>query len=298
MLHEMIVYGTRVYSDIAFPLDLPLSAYTRFELMLSASGKESVMPDITCGTPLYRAHGRQVYLYSDRAFDSVSQSTQPWLYEIEGVGSFFWRGGAERIYYDFGKTPDTALLSFWFIHLLLPLYFALEEKYELFHGGAVRIGKRSVMFCAPSMGGKSTLTDYFVQKGHTLISDDKIPLWIEKSRFMLTGSHPYHRPYRKFEELGYRVAHFMTETAPLDVMYILEKGDPESRVTIDEIRGFEKFNAMLPHYLYGFAFLKRKRMNYLSKLLSHVRVFRVTRPWDLHRQNEVYDTICIHAHTL
>ncbi len=66
------------------------------------------------------------------------------------------------------------------------------------------------MFIAPSMGGKSTLTDFFIQQGHGLISDDKVPTVIENGQFLAGGSHPYHRPHRRFEELGYHVDNFIS----------------------------------------------------------------------------------------
>ena len=168
---------------------------------------------IICGFPLYWAHDRKVYLYSDREFDG-SDVGQPWCYEVEDVVKFYWIGGEAMIYYELGDKGDVNLLSFWFIHLLLPLYMTLENMYDFLHAGAVEVEGKPILFIAPSMGGKSTMTDYFIKQGHSLISDDKVPTFIQHGKFMAVGSHPYHRPYRKFEELGIRVENYTPNVSP------------------------------------------------------------------------------------
>jgi len=296
MQYTSSLYGVTVNTDIAFPLSLPLTGLSRYTLYLSKKTFSFNSQALTCGSKLYRAHGRNVYLYSDREFLSSSKEGQPWCYEVEGVCRFFWKGKENSIYYDFIGEENTSLLSFWFIHLMLPFFFAIEEKYEMFHGGSVMVDGCAIMFCAPSMGGKSTMTDYFLKQGHPLISDDKIPLWIEQEHFMLTGSHPYHRPYRKFEELGYLVSSFVNSAVSLQAMYILERSEASSSVIIEEVRGFNKFQEILPHYLFPFPFQQKKRMVYLAKLVDNIRVFKVFRPWDIDRIDEVYSAI--KAHTL
>ena len=289
----MIVYGTRITCDIVLPLDLPEEGETRYTVALSSKLPESLASAITCGFPFYYSHGRMVYLYSDRLFDD-SDTGQPWCYEVKDVVSFYWKGGEDKLYYTLGKQGSADLLAFWFIHLLLPLYFTLEGKYDFLHAGAVEIDNKPILFIAPSMGGKSTLTDYFIQRGHTLVSDDKVPTFIKEGNFMAVGSHPYHRPYRKFEELGYRVTDFMTEFRPIDAFYVLQKADADADIIIDEITGFRKFDVLLPNYLYLFSFLKAKRLTYLSTMLNNVKVFSIQVPHDLGRLSEVHDAICTH----
>jgi hypothetical protein len=293
----MTLYGTKIKSDITFPLDLSHETEVQYEVSLLSPVPEGLKDAITCGFPLYRAHGRKVYLYSDRLFEG-NEAGQPWCYEVEGVVSFYWRSGEGVVYYTLHEEGTVALLGFWFAHLLLPLFLTLEGKYDFFHGGSVEIAGKPVMFCAESMGGKSTLTDYFIRQGHVLVSDDKIPTFVKEGRLMLAGAHPYHRPYRKFEDLGYRVTHFTKIFLPLHALYILEKEQADAPVQIEEVTGFEKFNAVISHYLYAFPFLKKRRMVYLARLLNHVRVFRVKRPWDLDRQAEIYAAICSHSRSL
>ena len=290
----MTVYGTKINSDIDFALDLSHNTQTRYEVTLSSDMPEDLKDKITCGFPLYWAHGRKVYLYSDREFDGSDQG-QPWCYEVKDVVRFYWVGGEDMIYYKLEALGSVKLLGFWFIHLLLPLYMTLEGKYEFFHAGAVEVEGKPIFFIAPSMGGKSTMTDYFIKQGHTLISDDKVPTFIEDGSFMAVGSHPYHRPYRKYEELGQRVAEFTTEFKPIHGFYALEAVKSDEEVSIEEIKGFEKFDLLLPNYLYMFSYLKPKRLKYLSTMLNGIKVFRVKVPWNIARLGEVHHKICTHV---
>ncbi|MBW2658701.1 MAG: hypothetical protein JRC87_03750 [Deltaproteobacteria bacterium] len=294
---NMIIYGTKIISDISFPLDFSSDSDGHYSLEFSSEVPAEYISSITCGVPFYQAHGRQVYLYSDRIPD-CSEDGQPWCYEVKDVVRFYWRGGERTVFYQSGECGDAHLLCFWFVHLLLPLFFTLEGMYDFLHAGAVEICGRPVLFIAPSMGGKSTLTDYFIRHGHVLVSDDKVPTFIDEGRFMSAGSHPYHRPYRKFEELGYRVDAFMNDCKPIHAFYALERGAADADVLIEEVNGFEKFDTLLPNYLYTFSFLRPHRLAYLSSLLNRVRLFRVQMPWNMERQGEVYDAVCSHSNMM
>ena len=290
----MTVYGTRIESDIDLPYDFGHDTETRYTVALRSMASADFDDTVTCGFPLYWAHGRRVYLYSDRLFDG-SEEGQPWQYEVKDVVSFFWSGGERTIRYELHGNGTPQLLAFWFVHLLLPLYMTLEEMYDFFHAGAVEVEGRPILFIAPSMGGKSTMTDHFIRQGHPLVSDDKVPTFVRDGKFMAVGSHPYHRPYRKFENLGYRVDAFTEHFKPIHAFYALEGADADADILITEIKGFAKFDTLLPNYLYMFSWLKPRRLKYLSQMLNSIRVFRVQVPWDKERLDEVHDLICRHS---
>ena len=290
----MTVYGIEIKSDITFSLELSHKTEVRYKVELSSKVSKELKKRFTCGLPLYWAHGRDIYLYSDREFDG-SDIGQPWCYEVKDIVRFYWVSGEREIYYELDEKGDIDLLGFWFIHLLLPLYLTLENMYDFLHAGAVEIDGKPILFIAPSMGGKSTMTVYFIKQGHPLISDDKVPIFIENDKFMAVGSHPYHRPYRKFEELGYGVENFTDRFKPIHVFYALESADGDAKFRIDEIKGFEKFDTLLPNYLYMFFWLRPERLKYLSSMLNSIKVFRVQVPWDMERLGEVHDVICKHS---
>ncbi len=293
----MNIYGVTIKSDVDFPLALPHGVDTPYLLQLSSHVPDDLRQSITCGFPFYLAHGRRVYFYSDRIFDGYDPG-QPWCYEVKDVVSFYWRSGAKTIYYDLAEHGDVNLLSFWFTHLVLPLFLSFEKIYEFIHAGCVDVNGGTVMFIAPSMGGKSTLTDFFIQQGHGLISDDKVPTLIEDGEVLAGGAHPYHRPHRRFEELGYLVDNFIPTFKPVQAFYVLESVGSQGNIDISEIRGAEKFNLLFLNYLFPFEFRKRDRMTYLSQLLNVVPVFNVTVPWDLARLPEVHGAISSHSRAI
>jgi len=290
----MIVYGTKIKSDIEFPLDLSQETEIRYEIELSSKVPQRLVRSIICGCMLYLAHGRNVYIYSNREFNG-SEAGQPWCYEVKDVVSFYWRGETNSIYYELGEKGNADLLSFWFIHLFFPFYQTLEKKYDFLHAGGVEVEGNPIFFIAPSMGGKSTMTDYFIKQGHPLVSDDKVPTFIQNGQFMCVGSHPYHRPYRKFEELGYRVGDFTAAFKPIHAFYRLDAADADADIEITEIKGFAKFDILLPNYLYMFSWLKPQRLKYLSSMLNRIKVFNVQVPWSIERLDEVYGAVCGHS---
>ena len=149
----MKVYGTKIKSDIDFPQDLSQETETRYEVELFSSIPVELKQSITCGFPLYWAYDRNVYLYSDRLFDG-SEVGQPWCYEVKDVVTFCWTGGEETIYYELHKEGNADLLGFWFIHLLLPRYMTLENRYDFFHAGVVEIESKPILFM-PSEGAEA-----------------------------------------------------------------------------------------------------------------------------------------------
>ena len=108
-------------------------------------------------------------------------------------------------------------------------------------------------------------------------------------------SHRYHRPFRDFEVFGYRAKHAAEKFNAIHTFYVLEKSNENKNTNIEEIKGFEKFEILLNSYIYTFSYLRPKRLEYLGKMLNEIKVFRVKRPWDMNRLEEVYDAICQHS---
>ena len=88
---------------------------------------------------------------------------------------------------------------------------------------------------------------------------------------------------------------FEQHALPIHAFYALEAVSGDAGIGIEEIRGFKKFDTLMPNYLYTFSYLKPGRLKYLSRMLNTVRVFKVTVPWDLERIGEVHEAICRHS---
>ena len=243
------------------------------------------------------SHGRQVALYSDTE-PATSDPGQGWCFEVKDIARFFWVSNDRIIEYERGELCTEELIAFWLIHIFLPIYFTLEGIYEFIHASAVEVAGCTVLFTGPSHGGKSTMTDFFLQQGHTLVSDDKVATFVESGQYFALPSHPNHRPYRKFEDLGSRVIDFSPDPRPLRGFYALRADDPAADVSVEEITGHEKFAQILPGYLFDFPFMKEKRLRYLAGMVSAVPVFRVGVPWDLERLDDVHAAITGHLKSI
>ena len=214
-----------------------------------------------------------------------------WALEIRGVLSLMWDAEKRTILYCKKEAYTPQRLRFWVLHTFFPLVLELERSYRILHVGAVAIEGKPVLFSAFSYGGKSTLTDYFIRQGHTLFSDDSLAIEERDNTYYAVASHPFHRPFRQLETLGYSVENFAKESRPVHAVFLLEKSDPNAAVAITELRGIEKFKAFHYSSLINFDFMKEERFIFFVEMAKHVVVYRIEIPWDLERLEEVYEAI-------
>jgi len=239
---------------------------------------------------------RKAYYYSAKDFQPCTKNVE-WALEIQDVMTFFWKCGEKKFEFSPSKDYTPELLQFWILHTLIPLYLELNQIYSMLHVGAVKINGKAILFSAQSFGGKSTMTDYFLQKGHSLISDDSVGIY-QESNFFVVPSYPFHRPYRKTEDLGYFTENFSDELMPLNTMYILKKSDAKEKVTISKLFGLEKYKALHYSLFINIEFFKKQRFILLANMEKTVSIYTVVVPWDLERLSEVYDAIIQHSNDI
>lgn len=241
--------------------------------------------------------GRDLKFYSNREF-ARTQKGQLWAFEVKEVVTFFWESGTLTLQYLPDKNFTPELLEYWCLHIVLPMFFTIEETYTFLHAGAVEVESKPILFIAESFGGKSTMTDFFIKQGHTLISDDKVATFEEDSQFIAISSHPHHRPYRKMEDLGFFIENFSTKLKAIHAIYELERVDKDNAVLIAQVQGIEKFKLLRYASEINLSFQKQKRFEYLMKMTKKVPVFKVNVPWDMNRLDEVYQAIVEHIHNI
>ncbi|MGB5964743.1 MAG: hypothetical protein WBG65_04315, partial [Sulfurimonadaceae bacterium] len=265
---------------------------------VTGSAKKMVAVEQKSSAPLDRLshrlqfinnQGREVTLLSDAALQKKRPGKLRGL-SVENVVTFWWEEGASLICYAMESEGSLELVDYWLLHTLLPLYFTLEKQYDILHAGAVDVAGLALLFIADSCGGKSTMTDFFIQQGHRMLSDDKVATYEEAGLFFAVPSYPYHRPYRKAEDLGYFVSNFTPKPEPIGAIYELERVQPDAPIEIVELSGIEKFTALRYASEMNFSFLKPKRFDYLMRLAANVPLFRVHVPWDIERLSEVHNT--------
>lgn len=274
------VKGT--YSDV---IDIKESNY--FEL------DETLIYELT----FHNSQGRDLMLYTDREF-ARTVNAQVWAFDVKNVVTFFWHSGTFVLEYIAHKDFTPELLEYWCLHIVLPIFFTVEETFDFFHAGAVEVMNKPVLFVAESFGGKSTMTDFFMKEGHTVISDDKVATYEKEGQLFAVPSHPHHRPYRKMEDLGIYIENFATQAKPIQAVYELEKAEADAKITITELTGIEKFITLRQASEFNLSFQKMKRFEFLMKIAKKVPVFKVKVPWDLDRMGEVHRSVVQHSRNL
>lgn len=236
---------------------------------------------------------REVSITSNKSFKNL-QENQNIYFHIKDVISFYVKLKTNKIYFKYHKYGTDELLKYWLYHTFLPILLTIENEYYYIHAGAVELEGKPILFIANSFGGKSTLTDFFIKKNHTMISDDKVATYIENDQVFGVPSYPYHRPYRKVEDLGIFIENFAKENKPISKIYNLIKSEKDEKIAINEITGIKKFMALRYATDIDLQVNKESRFDMLSNIANKVKVYDITIPWDLDRLEEVYQTIIEH----
>jgi len=223
---------------------------------------------------------RTVFLGSDRGHRST-RTGQRWLYEVEGVVRFGWESGSRKIVYMPLEHFTERLLRYWALHMVVPIFLAIEGACNFLHAGAVEIAGQTVAFLAESFGGKSTMTDYFLRQGHPLITDDKLAVVERDGIFYGVPSYPWHRPYRRLEDLGLPVDNFAETPKPLRRLYSLDRREPDAPVGIERLEGVEKFAVLGSAAEFTLSFLKPEQFTFTTRLAKELELYRVATPWRL-----------------
>ena len=236
---------------------------------------------------------RELRLYSDYSFDFLKKG-QTFIFEVRNVLSYRFILGDEYIEYSFCNHKNEKLLEYWLFHVVFPIFLVFRDKRLFLHSGAVSYGDTALVFLANSFGGKSTITDFFLKKGHLLVTDDKLLIDEADGTFYAVPSFAYHRPFRDFETLGIYTKNFDPSKRKIRSMYVLKKADADASVSFEKIKGVEKFQILKGSIEFDFYFMFEKNSKYLAKMCNHIELFYVMVPWNIDRLNEVYEKIILH----
>jgi hypothetical protein len=214
-----------------------------------------------------------------------------WAMYVEDVVDMAWLPSEDAIVYTRRKDFTPQRLRYWLYHTFLPVLVRTEGIYEILHVGSVDVGGKAVMFAAPTHGGKSTLTDYFLRRGHALLSDDTLAVDTRIEGFSAVPAWPFHRPYRKLETLGEPVSRFVNRPLPLSTLYRLELCKADAAVRIEPVKGMRKLHIVREASFIEISFLERASFAFQSRFAAAVRCATVRVPHALERLEEVYEAI-------
>ncbi len=233
---------------------------------------------------------REVFIQSEKPFSTI-EANQIISFTVRDVVTFSSKINSNLITYSKADGTTDNLVDYWLKHTYFPILLTFENKYYFLHAGAVEIEDTSVLFVANSFGGKSTLTDFFIKKGHTMISDDKVATFEKDNMIFSVPSYPYHRPYRKMEDLGLFVENFAEESKPINCILNLVKSDPLCEIKVSQTLGIDKFKIIRYSTEIDLPIHKKQRFKALTNIANKVDIYNITIPWDLNRLEEVYQAI-------
>lgn len=233
---------------------------------------------------------REVFIQSEKPFSRI-EANQIISFTVRDVVTFSSKINSNLITYSKADGTTDKLVDYWLKHTYFPILLTFENKYYFLHAGAVEIEDTSVLFVANSFGGKSTLTDFFIKKGHTMISDDKVATFEKDNMIFSVPSYPYHRPYRKMEDLGLFVENFAEESKPINCILNLVKSDPLCEIKVSQTLGIDKFKIIRYSTEIDLPIHKKQRFKALTNIANKVDIYDITIPWDLNRLEEVYQAI-------
>lgn len=217
------------------------------------------------------------------------------VFRLEGVGEFHLCRQESRICCTLLPGTPMETVRYWLMHYILPVYLLLDSRFDFLHGSAIDVNGKAVAFLADAMGGKSTLADFFVKRGHALLTDDHLGILLELG-FLAVPSVPFVRPYRQFEDLGNPVEHFASQPLPLRAMYLLELGDWPMQVmplaALPAAAELARNRRLIVSN--KFSELAKTRFSRLAALTNSVPIARLRVPRDLSRLPEVYETVSAH----
>ena len=290
----MIAFNYNIHFQDEPTLDDGIYDANKENIYIIKSTNTETLQKLTFKSEYLPLSGREASYGAEKVYALCKKGCQ-WGVDVKGLMSFLWCGDEQKIYYAPQENYSTELLQFWILHTILPTFFSLDNTYNILHVGAVEVKEKPILFSAESFGGKSTMTDYFLKQGHTLISDDTVGVYEDNGTFKVVASYPFHRPYREAESLGFKVTKVMHDPKPIHAVYLLEKSDADAKVVIEEVKGIAKYRAFHFSTFINFDFLKEQHFKILSTMANKIPVYKVTVPWDLKRLPEVYEKILEHT---
>jgi len=246
-----------------------------------------ILDAYTIKRPWVPISGQNGRYFSKIPFEYAEENFS-WGLEIREVLTVIWEADTKTIYYIKKRNYSPERLQFWIYHTFFPITLELNKFCHFLHVGAVEVKGKTLFFSAPSFGGKSTLTDYFIQQGATLVSDDALGIVQKGHSYCALPAYPFHRPYREPEVLGYKVEKFASEVKAVNAIFLLQKTDANGKVAMTELKGIDKFKALHHAVFIEFPFRKKERFQFFGKMAESVPVYQIDIPWDLKRLDEVY----------
>ncbi|KKI91422.1 aldolase [Bacillus sp. SA1-12] len=177
----------------------------------------------------------------------------------------------------------------------------MQRKILPLHGSAIEINGKAYAIVGDSGAGKSTLASALINKGYRLISDDVIPVTLNKEMIpMVTPAYPQQKLWLEslnhfgMESNDYRpifdretkfaipvTDHFVSTPLPLAGVFELVKTEG-NEVELQSIQNLFRLHTLYKHTYRNFfiapAGLMDWHFNLTAKICEHIDIFQLCRP--------------------
>jgi len=293
-------YGVGIESNLPF-FSLPETEHTDRTICIQFQRVESIQKDEGLSPRPCNAQGRTLHIVPHESYVAV---------QVDLLFSFELWLSSNRIQCQVSKEVSDDLLRYWILQQILPLFLLLKGSCEFLHGMAVSSfpvhggpGQLSsfsdcTAFLGQSHAGKSTLLNYYLSRGHALITDDHLALSREDYT-KVWPSIPFYRPYRAAEDLGLPAEAYSPDLVALRRIYLLNPVAADADPQIKLLTGMDAITALFPSLHYSLHNVKmpdlfplvEDRFRGLADIARRVPIARLYVPRSLERLPEVYDFI-------
>jgi len=288
------LYGCKIDSNLPLPAQTSADvAHTHvLELKLiedEKSGEFSPLKEL--GAPS-DTHGRLVRVRAEVDGPSPIYSGA-WEFLVEGVVSFRGEGDERIIRYKTVGSCSVEQIAFWYVHQVLPMYLSHLCGWSFLHASAIQLAGKALAFVAPSLGGKSTLAKSFVDQGHPIITDDKLPISMESDRLNVRTAHQLVRNYRQSEDLGLHSAtpdavELPLSELPLGVILFPSLVGADEDVALRRIQASDCYNRLQDALLFPTPVRALEHTRLLGVISARTPAFVLTIPRGLGHLHEVH----------
>lgn len=290
-----IAYGVGIESNMLFDA-LPQSTQCGRTIAIHIRQVSAIKQDASPSLGSARAGSRELHIVYHEDHISI---------QIESIFRFEFWVSSERILCDVLEGTPEDLIRYWCLQQIIPLFLFFSGSTDFLHGMAVGSYSRTddadpfapsscMGFIGQSYAGKSTLLNYFLSRGHVLVTDD----YLAMSRLdytQVSPAIPFYRPYRALEDLGLLAERYSPNPTKLKQIYLIQPVSSNADVRVDWLMGAEALTSLLPHLPYKTesgsisTLFDEDRFRKLADMMRKVPFGRLHVPRSLDRLPEVYE---------
>ena len=230
--------------------------------------------------------------------DAYAQlNEREFLLTIEDVARFYAREGEQVLVAPIGN-PDPKSIELYLNGSVLGALFHQKARLAI-HGSSFLYNDTGVLVCGASGAGKSTLTASFCKKGAHFLTDDITPIIESENELLISPISDSIKLWgdsvKKLELDDAVVSPVQNQMDKYFIKMDRDKSlhslgsiillsyDNSKELTVEELKGAEKFHTMLnqiyrKEYLQGMPSTQERYFALLVKLCEPTPIFAVTRP--------------------